>query len=511
MTGGTAAEVAPVTVVAAGSPERLPPLAGALYPLLAGYGALICATQDRYPLAGDEYFFLAAGDRPAWGYSGHPPLVPLLARLADAAAPDNRLLLRLPMLLAVLAAVFLCAVIARELGGGRAAQLLAAGSFALSPYALVHTRWLTTDAVDLACWAFACWLLVRWVRTRDDRIWWGVAACTALALQGKYLVGVFWVVVALAVLVSGPRDLLRRPLLPVAALVAAAAAAPSLAWQAANGFPQADSGSAIQDDVTAFGGWLTFVPGVVGALGLVAAALFVLGIVTLLRERGLRFLGLAVVGLVLLVWALQLRRNYLGGVYPVGIAAGAVQALRLLPAARRWPVLVPAAVAGGLSVLVALPGLVPVGVGPLTPVSRLLVPQHRNDWPGLARAVASVAREVPPAERDATVVVAGDYWRSSVLERLREEHGLPPVYGDMQGAWFFGPPPASTRAVVFVGPVPDLLRRNCSRLRPSRTYVDERTSPSSNEPTRMPISICTGLERSMPELWPGLHHVTLRT
>lgn len=57
-------------------------------------------------------------------------MVPLLAAAMDWIAPGSLPVLGLPALLATAAAVVMTALVARELGGDRRAQVLAAGAFA---------------------------------------------------------------------------------------------------------------------------------------------------------------------------------------------------------------------------------------------------------------------------------------------------------------------------------------------------------------------------------------------
>ena len=58
------------------------------WPMLLGLGLMRVAVHfaigSGYGLFRDEFYYLACGARPDWGYVDQPPLVPLLARLASA-------------------------------------------------------------------------------------------------------------------------------------------------------------------------------------------------------------------------------------------------------------------------------------------------------------------------------------------------------------------------------------------------------------------------------------------
>ena len=98
--------------------------------------ALLVSFSGRYGYHRDELYFLASGQRLAWGYPDQPPLAPLIARLMSDLAPGSLVLLRLPSAFASAALVLLTGLLARELGGGRAAQVLAATSIAVAPLAI---------------------------------------------------------------------------------------------------------------------------------------------------------------------------------------------------------------------------------------------------------------------------------------------------------------------------------------------------------------------------------------
>src|SRR5690349_22942552 len=88
--------------------------------------ALLVATIDRYGYHRDELYFRVLAGHPAWGYVDQPPLTPMLAKLGIAVFGDQLWSIRVfPSLCAAVVATIV-ALLARELGGGTAAQTLAA-------------------------------------------------------------------------------------------------------------------------------------------------------------------------------------------------------------------------------------------------------------------------------------------------------------------------------------------------------------------------------------------------
>src|SRR3954452_11956458 len=113
---------------AAMTPVAIKPLAA----ILLGLFALLMVTANRYGFHRDELYFMQAGHHPAWGYDDQPPLTPLIARGATALFGATPAGLRVPSALAFVGCVVLTAFTARELGGGRRAQLVAAAALGTS-------------------------------------------------------------------------------------------------------------------------------------------------------------------------------------------------------------------------------------------------------------------------------------------------------------------------------------------------------------------------------------------
>src|SRR5581483_2169499 len=74
----------------------------------------------------DEFYYIACSQRLAWGYVDHPPLIALITLITRALFDDSIVGLRLFPALAGAVLIFLAGWMARQLGGGRFAQALAA-------------------------------------------------------------------------------------------------------------------------------------------------------------------------------------------------------------------------------------------------------------------------------------------------------------------------------------------------------------------------------------------------
>ena len=149
--------------------------------------AVLLATSGRYGYHRDELYFLRAGQHPAFGYLDQPPLTPLLARAASELFGDSLVGLRLASALAAALVVLLTGLIAREFGGGRGPQALAAGCMAVSAILLAVGHLLSTSTFDLLAWSALSWLVVRALRDGGWG-WLAVGLVTGIGLQNKTLV-----------------------------------------------------------------------------------------------------------------------------------------------------------------------------------------------------------------------------------------------------------------------------------------------------------------------------------
>ncbi|MGW4485464.1 ArnT family glycosyltransferase [Amycolatopsis sp. NPDC004368] len=421
--------------------------------------AALVVTSVRYAHGFDELYFLVAGrDHPAWGYFDQPPLVPLLAGTLDRLFPGSLLALRLPMAIAVGAGVAVTALIARELGGRRGAQLVAAGLYATSNLVIL-SHWVSTYALDPFLWTVVVFLLVRWTRTRRDGLLVRAGVVTAVSLEVKFLIPALWAAVLVSAAVFGPRRLPSRPKLLLGALIAVVATIPTLVWQAAHDWPYAHMADVVAAEFPGY--WAFARDGLLGAGMGVGVVGLLYGGWRLFRSaelRPYRYLAFALVLVTVVVVLTHGRSYYLMSFYALPFAAAAVELSRR-DLARWWRI--PAGVAFALSAAVTVAGL-PVWPASVTattfgPVSLGTVFAGGET---AQKQVADVVGQTYAALPDKahTAVYAEIYPFAAAVEYYGPPYGITEVYSGHRGYWYFDRPPDLARDVLFVGFEPALLK-----------------------------------------------------
>ncbi|WP_433520652.1 ArnT family glycosyltransferase [Nocardia pseudovaccinii] len=497
--------------------EARPPLATVGVGVIAAASAAVLVfSTSRYDYFGDELYFLAAGRRPSFGYADQGPVLPMLAWSMDTIAPGNFFVLRLPVVALTVLGIVLCAVIARELGGAAATQVLAALGYATSPFLLLQGKMLTTNAVDTVLWVIITWLVVRWVRTRRDRLLLCAALVTAVDMQVKWLIPFFWIGVAVSSLIFGPRELMRRPLLWFGGVIVVAATAPSLIWQARNDWPQLSMGEVISGEQGILGGRVLFVPLAVLLAGYLGAVLLVCGVWALLHNASLRpyrFLGVTLLILVAVFLVIGGRIYYVAGMFGVVLAAGAVGLVefagRLNLAPRRMVSVAGvmlAAMATGY-VLWSTPWRDAAHVEPPADGAEAAINigvYGEFGWPELTSAVRQANESLSAAERADAVIVTDTYWQASALDQFDRDR-LPPIYSPSRGFGYFGMPPDNAPAVIAVGVNDAFLHWDFDHVEPV-AKVDSRIGYPGNT-QNVTVWKCTGLRHPWSQVWPTWMHL----
>jgi hypothetical protein len=430
--------------------------------LAAAAALVLLAVAGRYGYHRDELYFLRAGRELAFGYVDQPPLVPALAAAMDGLFPGSLVGLRLPSALAAAAVVFLTGLVAREFGGGRAAQLLAAGCMGVSSTLLIVGHLLSTTTFDLLGWTALSWLLMRALRDGGP-VWLVAGAVAGIALENKtspaFLIGA----VVGGVLIAGPRAALRSPFPWLAGVLALALCAPNLIWQATHGWPQLDLAAAIAAGSSGSSQpWYLFLPFQLVLVSPLLVPVWATGWWRLWHDPAMRtWRSFALAYALLAVFFLLTggKPYYLAGLYPVLLAAGAGQVVAWvrqgLGRGRRT------ALGAALVCSLLIDGFLGLPIVPVSRLSSTPIPDVNYDagetvgWPRLAAAIRNVRLSLPAGAR--VVVLTQNYGEAGAVDRYAPDLG--PAYSGHNSYWTWGPPPEDADTVIAVSLSKERLAR----------------------------------------------------
>lgn len=463
--------------------------------------AVLMAVSTRYGYHRDELYFRLLGEQPATGYFDTPPLTPMVAKLSVALFGDNVVALRVVPALAVAATVVLLALVCREFGGTRGAQVLTAVVIAVSTMTLIAGHMLLTLTLDLPLWAAAILFLCKAIRT-DPRWWLAFGAAVGVATYNRQLIALLVLGIAVGILLAGPRSVLASKWLWLGAVLALVIALPNLIYQSAHDWPQAQMAEALDID-DGEENRIMFGPLQFGLLGF-GSVLAIAGLVSLWRRRTFRFLVIAYpVACAVTVYSGG-RADYVVGFLMALCAAGCVPAADWMTTfLRRAVVAFGIVVTAVVSVPLALPVL-PVSALDDLPIGEMneTAPESIG-WERFATQIGEVSATIPASDRVHTIVLAENYGQAGAVDRWADELDLPPVYSGHNELWWRAMPESHVTMVIMATESPRVpgLFRTCEE----RGVVDDGVG-SWNEEQGKPILLCHDPVRAWSTLWPELRH-----
>jgi 4-amino-4-deoxy-L-arabinose transferase-like glycosyltransferase len=301
--------------------------------IVALKSALELAVAGRYGWHRDELYYAVAGLHLQGGYVEFPPVTALLAALDRGLFGWSLVGLRVITILASAGTVLVGALVARELGGTRRAQTLAAVIIGFGPGMLATNLLFQPVALDQLTTMIVLWLALRLALGRGSWPLLGVAV--GIGLETKYTLALV-VVLLVATFFVWRRDVLRTWGLSLAVSIAAVLLVPNLVWEAGHGWTSVHwflnpppSGSDETRPV--------FVANVILLTG-AAVPVAVAGVISLVRDRTLRPFGWTIVGTVAAYFVLGGKSYYALPVLVFALAAGAIPLDRWRPVAvSSWP------------------------------------------------------------------------------------------------------------------------------------------------------------------------------
>jgi len=490
---------------------------------LAGLAAtsllLHLSVLSAYGWFRDELYYAASSEHLAFGYVGFPPLSVLIARGTRALCGDSLAALRLPSVLAGCAVVFLTGWLARELGGGRPAQILAALCCLVSPVYLFAFHIYSMNSFDILFWTLGALIVVRILVSGNEHLWLLFGAVLGLGMENKHSLLLLGFGLAAGLLLTPQRKWLRSRWLWLGVLLACVLLLPNLLWEYRHGWPTWEYLRTSPEVRSAPLSVFRFFVQQVLQMHPLTFPLWLAGLAWLFFSRSgraCRPLGWMFVGLFAVLLLARLQIYYLAAAYPVLFAAGGVAAEAWLRRAVLAAFGVLLVLGGALTAPFALPLLSVESylryahAGRLRTTSAVkhplgTLPQHFADmhgWPEMVAGVAAAYRSLPAAEQPVAGILVQNCGEAGAIDILGPALGpalrLPKAMSG-HGSYFLWGPRGDGGVLLIVGGDEPSLRRDCQSLERAGTIHCGLCMPYEND---QPVWICRGID--LAAVWPPL-------
>jgi 4-amino-4-deoxy-L-arabinose transferase-like glycosyltransferase len=472
----------------------------------------------------DELYYMACGDHLDWGYVDQPPIVALTAKVARSLLGDSVPAIRVFSTLVGAAKVLLAAVMARELGGNRFAQILAALAVLVAPGFLAIDNLLSMNSFEALLWTGCAYVFVCIVRTGKQMLWILFGLLAGIGLENKHSMLIWGAAIVAGLLLTPQREFFRSPWLWISGLLAFLIFLPNLLWNYQHHFPFIE----LQENIRRSGRNASLTP-----LSFFAQEILSMNPVTLpiwlaglwfffFSEAGkpFRVLGWAFVFTACIILALDPRVYYLYPAYPTLFAAGGIVCESWLARSRlKWIKL-------GYPILLVIVGalLAPFAI-PVLPVETYLeyskalrfqqpaienwklgpLPQLYADqfgWQEMVATVAKVYNGLPADVRAKTAIFAQNYGQAGAVDFFGHRYGLPKAISGHQNYFFWGPREFTGESVIVMQGREAQLAEGFATVAKVATVYHPYSMPSEH----FDVFYCQGLRWPLREVWPKLKH-----
>jgi hypothetical protein len=490
--------------------------------IAAGKLALHVYAGRRYGYFVDELYYLACARHLAWGYVDQPPLIAGIVRITQAAFGDSIAALRFPAALAGAGTAVITGMIARELGGTRFAQSLAALCLVLAPGVLALDHFLSMNAFEPLFWMGCAYLVMRIIKTGNAKLWLCFGLLAGLGLENKHSMLIFGFGIVAGLALTPERKWLRSPWFWAGGAIALLIFLPNLLWNIQNHFPFLELQANIRRngrDVALSP--ITFLGQEILAVLPLSLPIWLAGLWHLFFDKEgkkFRVLGWAWLVTAGVVMALSPRVYYLFPAYPVLFAAGSVAWERWLSGVRaHWikPVYV--------TLMVLMAALIAPTVIPLLPpetyiryatATHLRQPRIENHrlgplpqlfadqfgWEEMAAAVAGAYNSLAPEVRAKTAIFGQNYGQAGAIDLFGPKYGIPrgSAISGHQSYYLWGPHGYTGGSMIVMDDRPERLGEIFTTFR----KVAQVSHPYSMPYQHFDVYYCEGMKEPLSKLWP---------
>jgi len=418
----------------------------------------------------DEFYYLVCAERLDFGYVDHPPLAPFLLSINHQLLGDSIFALRLLPGFAGAVTVFLTGLMARQLGGGKFAQMLAPLAITIAPVHLVINGFFSPNAFEALLWTASTCVLLSLLKQDNPQLWLWIGLIAGIGLQMKHTMILFGLGMLFGLLLTSARKHLRSKWLWLGGAIAFLISLPNLIWQMQHGWPSLEfyAVANLAKNVPTPPGELVLTQILV--MNPLTLPIWLAGLCFLLFAAGgrpYRVLGWVYLAILfILIGSQSSRPDRLAGAYPILLASGALVIERTIGQRRALAVAaILVLVLGGIVTLpLGLP-ILPPGVtaryGAMMGVSVQLeqgkigsLPQYFADrlgWEEMTATIARVYSDLLPEEQGKATILTGNYGQAGAVDFLGREFNLPRAISGHNNYFLWGPGDASDEVVISIG------------------------------------------------------------
>lgn len=476
--------------------------------IAAAFAVAHIATNGRYGFHRDELQFLSDARHLDWGFVAYPPFTPFVEHIGLSLFGVSLIGLRLFSVIAQAIVIFASGMMARDLGGGRLAQVVTALSVALSPLPIFEATEFQYSSFDLLWWVLIAWFTIRLLKTENPRWWLAIGAVVGVGLMTKYSILFYIAGILAGVALTRARRYLGSGWFWAGIALALLMFLPNFLWLVRHDFISyrflqhihaRDVGEGRADGFLRYQLWL--------CVNLIAAPVWITGLVAYLRNARYRMLAWMYLVPLALFWIGKGRFYYMAAAYPMLLAMGAVACERWLTRRPQWSrrtiegVYFVGLTAMGAYVFAAL---VPIASsGPLRDFALSKSGDLREEigWDELVKTVASIRDSLPADQQAHLGITVGNYGEQGAIEILGPAYHLPPPISTTNSAWLRGypsPPPTTLIVLGLRRREADSIFTGCRLAGHNGNSLGVRNEESQFHPD---IFVCGPPRKPWPELW----------
>lgn len=469
--------------------------------------------NQQYGFHRDELQTLDDARHLAFGYVTYPPLTPFIGRIALELFGESLAGFRFFAAAAQSVTMVLAASIAKNMGGGRGSQWLAAIGVSISGVSLAASSLFQYVSFDFLWWVLIAWMVVRLIESENERWWVGIGAVIGLGFLTKYTILFFVAGLVVGFFATPLRKQITSRWVWAGAATALLIASPNLIWQVQNDLISLEFLRSIHARDVQIGRTEGFlIEQFYVSANLATIPFWVAGLVALFFWAPLlrfKILGwMALIPLLLFIIA-QGRSYYTAPLYPMLIAAGATCLLALAKQRRsveKWvlaatvPVM---AIGGGLVASVVIP-IAPVGSNWWRQALAINGDLREEfGWPEMVAEVARIWETIPGSERPRTAIYCSNYGEAGAINLYGPRYGLPKAISGVNSFWArgYGDPPPET--VIVIGSLRDRLEERFESVEVAGN-IPNPLGIANEESQRPEIFICRRPKESWSDLWPRI-------